>query len=326
MNERLGLAGLLLLLGTGWGATQTLSKIAVSSGHGPLGLIFWQLVIGAVLLGGVTFLRRGRLPRHRAALGLYLMIALIGTILPNTAGYIAARQLPAGILSITIATVPMMALPLALAMGNDRFSWGRLGGLGLGLMGVVLIAAPEASLPEAGMAAFLPLALVAPFFYAVEGNLVAKWGLAGCDPVEVLFGASALGAVIALPLALATGQWIDPLDGIGGPEAALILSATIHAFAYAGYVWLIARAGAVFAAQISYIVTGTGVLWAMATLGERYSGWVWLALGAMLAGLALVQPRARDALAAPALPDDDAPQGGDGGQGARLPPEERERA
>ncbi len=298
LNEQIGLLAFLLLLGAGWGATQTLSKIAVSSGHQPMGLIFWQLLIGAVLLGAIQIWRGRRLSTHRRAFALYLIIALVGTLLPNSASYAAAVHLPAGILSITIALVPMMAFPLALALGVDRFGWARLAGLGLGMTGVVLIALPEASLPDPAMVAWLPLALVAPFFYAVEGNYVAKWGTAGCGAIEVLLGASIVGAMIALPLALASGQWINPAAGIGAPEAALATSSVIHALAYAGYVWLIGRAGAVFAAQVAYVVTGTGVLWAMGLLGETYSGWVWLALAALMAGLFLVQPRPRDAIAA----------------------------
>jgi drug/metabolite transporter (DMT)-like permease len=65
----------------------------------------------------------------------------------------------------------------------------------------------------------------------------------------------------------------------------------VHAGVYAGYVWMVGRAGAVFAAQVSYLVTAFGVIWAMAILGERFSGTVWLAMLMMFAGLFLVQPR-----------------------------------
>jgi drug/metabolite transporter (DMT)-like permease len=307
LSDRFGPLGLLLVIGAGWGATQSLAKIAVSTGHGPLGLIFWQLVISVVFLGTIQVVRRRKLSLGRGPLAIYVVIALTGTLLPNSASYIAVRHLPAGILSITIASVPMMAFPLALALKVDRFGWARLLGLGLGLLGVVLIAAPEASLPGPGMAAWLPLALVAPFFYAVEGNFVARWGTAGCGPIEVLLGASLLGTAIVAPLALASGQWIDPRQGIGRAEAALVVSSSIHALAYAGYVWLIGRAGAVFAAQVAYVVTGTGVLWAMTLLDERYSSWVWLALGAMMAGLFLVQPRPKETLASPAFAAKDTP-------------------
>ena len=51
MNERVLPYAALMLFGIGWGASIPLSKIAVSGGHMPLGLIFWQFVIGVVLLG-----------------------------------------------------------------------------------------------------------------------------------------------------------------------------------------------------------------------------------------------------------------------------------
>lgn len=40
-RESAGLTAILLLLGAGWGLTQPLAKIAVSTGHGHFGLIFW---------------------------------------------------------------------------------------------------------------------------------------------------------------------------------------------------------------------------------------------------------------------------------------------
>ena len=69
----------------------------------------------------------------------------------------------------------------------------------------------------------------------------------------------------------------------------------LGSFAYGGYIWLIARTGPIFAAQISYLITGFGVVWSMLLLGERYSGWVWLALVLIMAGLFLVRPRTRAA-------------------------------
>ena len=298
MSLNLGPMFALLIMGAGWGITTPLSNIAVSTGHQPLGLVFWQLVIGAVLLEAIVFVRGGRLALGRRQITLYLAIALLGTILPNTASYRAAAHLPAGVMSIVIAMVPMFAFPIALALGQDRFSIARVVGLGLGLGGVALLVGPEASLPDRAMVAFIPLALIAPFFYGLEGNFVGKFGTAGLDPIEVLFGASVFGAVLSLPLALGFGHWLNPLGGFGAPESALVLSSIVHALVYAGYVWLVGRAGAVFAAQVSYLVTIFGVGWAMLILDEAYSGYIWGALGLMLLGMFLVQPRDREEVAA----------------------------
>jgi len=291
ITDRLRLTGFLLLLGCGWGLTQPLIKITVTAGYQPLGLIFWQVLIGAIVLGLIRWRQLRRAPINRRTLALWLMVAIIGSVLPSTTSYRAAFHLPSGIMSIVIATIPMMAFPIALALGNDRFSWRRMAGLSLGLIGVGFIALPEASLPERAMIAFLPLALIAPFCYACEGNIVAKWGTAGLDPFAVLFGASVIGTLIALPLAIASDQFFIPQVPFILADATMVLSGVIHVLVYSGYVWLIGRAGAVFAGQVSYIVTGSGVLWAMLLLGESYSLWVWAALGCMAIGLSLVQPR-----------------------------------
>ena len=74
----------------------------------------------------------------------------------------------------------------------------------------------------------------------------------------------------------------------------------IHVTVYTLYVWMVGKAGPIFAVQVSYLVTGFGVIWAMLILGESYSGWIWAAMGVMAIGMFLVQPRLQaKALAAP---------------------------
>ncbi len=300
MTNRYFLVGCLALMGAGWGLTQPLGKIAVSEGYRHFGLVFWQLAIGAVLLTVVQAIRRRPLVLSWPAMKLYVVIALIGTVLPNSASYEAIRHLPSGLVSILLSLVPIFAFPIALAMGNERFQWLRFGGLLLGLVGVFLIVAPEASLPERALVAFIPLALIAPLFYGLEGNIVEKWGTGGLGAVQVLHGASLVGAVIALPLALGSGQFIDPRPPWGAPDMALLAAAVIHVLVYTSYVWMIGRAGPVFAVQVSYLVTGFGVFWAMLILGESYSLWIWAAMALILSGVLLVQPRERQPLDEPA--------------------------
>lgn len=182
MTESLRNVAVLVALGLGWGSTQPLGKIATTTGHGPFGLIFRQLVVCVLVLGG-------------------------------------------------------------------------------------------------------------PLFYAVEANYAARFGTAGMDAVQAMFMASLVGLNPCLPLTLAAGQMFNPLAAFGRPEAALLVSSVVHGLCYAGYVWLAARAGAVFAAQCSYLVTVAGVFWAMALLGERLPPQVWVSLVLMLAGVALVSPR-----------------------------------
>jgi drug/metabolite transporter (DMT)-like permease len=277
----------LVMLGLGWGSTQSLGKMATATGHLPLGLIYWQLVVGALVLGALSALRGKGLVLTPVALRFYVIIAFVGTIIPNATFYAAVVHLPAGIMSILIATVPMIAFPMALLFGIDRLSAGRLAGLALGLLGVALIASPGGGAIDL---AWVAVAMVGPVFYAIEATWVARNGTPGMDAVQAMFGVSLVGAVIVAPMALVSGQWVDPWPA-GRPEGALVIMSVVHALVYASYVWLAGRAGSVFASQSAYLVTGTGVIWAMVLLGERFQPLVWLALALMLAGMALVQPR-----------------------------------
>ena len=281
----------LLVLGGVWGLSMPLTKIATSTGHGVFGLIFWQLIFVALALSLVQLVRWRRpmvRPRH---LFLLLVIAYVGTLIPNSITYISIRNLPAGVYSIVLSLVPMSAFAIAALMGNEPFASRRLWGLLLGLTAVLLIIGPEASLPAPGLWVFVLLGAGATVCYGFEGNFIARFGLGGLGPVEVLLFSSVVGAVFAMPLAVATGQFIDLTAPWKSAEWALLGLSVMHAMAYVGYIWLVGRAGAVFAAQISYPVTLFGVLGSMLVLGETYSGWIWLALVIMLAGLFLVQPR-----------------------------------
>lgn len=291
MINPLALYGLLLLGGSLWGLTIPVTKISVSSGYQPFGLIFWQLALSVFILAGMILLRGKSLVWPRRMTGYLVTIGLIGTLVPNTFSYAAAAQLPGGVMAIVIAMVPMFSLPIAIALGRERMNPMRMSGVMMGAVAVILLIAPREGLSNDIKVVFVLIALIAPFCYGIEGNYVASRGTGPLDPVQLLFGASLCGLVIIAPLTWMSGQFISPAVAWGAPEWAIVANACLHACAYALYLWLVGRGGAVFASQVSYIVTGTGVLWSIALLSEAYSGWIWSALLLMMTGLALVQPR-----------------------------------
>lgn len=281
----------MLTVGFLWGLTIPLSKIAVSTGHQPFGLIFWQLVIGVLVLGVVQIVRGWRPKLSGGLIGFFTVIAFSGTLIPNSTSYLAQQHLPAGVMAIVIATVPMFSLAFAVSLRIEPASWVRLGGIIAGFAAMVMIALPETSLPDPDKAVFLLVALIAPVFYGIESVYVAIKQPDEVDAITILFMASLIGGLIALPLSLVSGQWINPLDPWGNAEWALIASSVIHVLVYTAFMWLIRFAGPVFSDQAAYPVTVTGVFMSMVLLDESYSGWIWLALIMVMVGLALVQPR-----------------------------------
>jgi drug/metabolite transporter (DMT)-like permease len=303
-REVLFFSAILVAMGAGWGLAMPLTKIAVSTGYGPFGLLLWQQVLGAVLMAVVCLLRRTPLRRDGAALRVYLVIALVGAVFPNSLSYTAAVHLPSGIMSLLLSVIPMFAFVFALALGNEGFAWRRLVGLCFGLVGVGIIIAPAVDLGAAVPIGWAGVYLIVSIFYAFEGNYVARWGLAGLDPFQVMLGASLVGMLLIAPLMLATGQTLAPVWPLPVAQLALIGTSIVHVLVYATYVWLVGRAGAVFAVQVSYLVTGFGLFWAWLLLNEAFSNAIWLALAAMFMGMYLVQPRPKAVLATPAAMGD----------------------
>jgi drug/metabolite transporter (DMT)-like permease len=280
----------LVAAGAGWGLTLPLLRIAVSTGYPPFGLLLWHQLIMAAVLG--LLMPVMRLPLFPAGRHVerFVAVSLFGAVLPGYFTFLTAAGLPAGVRSLVVAIVPMFVLPLALALGFEKPDARRALGVVLGAAAIALIAMPGAELPPTASLGLILLALIAPLSYAVEANYLSWRGSGGLHPFQLLFGASLVGIALVLPLAAATDQLVWPRHGWGLVEAAVLVSGVLNALAYAGYVWLVGRAGSLFASQVAYLVTGFGVLWSMILLGERYSAWVWAAFALMLVGVALVQP------------------------------------
>ena len=246
MKPNLSLITALVLIAAVWALTFPLTKIAVLGGYRNFGTIFWSSTITTVVLGIIVALRGLVVPLRPAALGRYLFVAFFGTVLPSAASYTSAEHLPAGVISVCMPMIPLLTLPLAISLGLDSATPSRLLGLALGLLGVLLITLPDASLPDPTQAVYVLLAMLAVLFYAIEGVGLGRIGRAGLDPIQLLLGASIVSAVSTLPVALATDTFIIPVLPFSKAETAVVLSGLANTGAYVGYVWMVGRGGTVF--------------------------------------------------------------------------------
>ncbi len=184
----------------------------------------------------------------------------------------------------------MATLLLALPLGIERPDPRRLFGLGLGVVAVGLIVLPQASLPEPGQAAWVALPVIVALAYAGENIYIAAARPPDIDALTILCGLSWGALILLTPVALVSDAWFD-ITRLGPPEQAIVVISALHMGAYFGFIWLIGQAGPVFASQVAYVVTGSGVVLGMIVYAERHSPWIWAALALMFAGLALVKPK-----------------------------------
>ncbi|GIT92290.1 multidrug DMT transporter permease [Jannaschia pagri] len=281
--------GSLLLFGAGWGLLQPFNKVAVAGGFQPFAIMVWQAVVTLVL--GAVLLRRLQIPfPPQAAWLLCVQVAILGTLLPHLATYTAVAHLPAGLMAILIATIPILALPIGALFGVEVVTLRRVAGLCLGMAAVALIALAQGHL-AGGAPWAVAVALCAPLCYAVNAALIVRNGTGDVNPLAILWGAMVLVLPLSLGLALVSDQPLSLFDeGRVAASLAVLLIAVVHTLVYSGFLWLLGQAGAVFAGQTAYLVTGFGVLWSALLLGERYPASVLVAGVLMVLGMALVRP------------------------------------
>jgi len=285
--------GWLVLLAAGavWGITVTLAKIITGEGAHPLGINLWQTVIATLVLGTCLTVRKMPLPLDRSHVSFYLICGLCGTVIPGTLLFYCAIYLPAGVLAITIATVPILTFIAALFFRIEVLLFKRIGGVLLGALSIVLIAAPETSLPDPGSRIWVLIAVLASLNYCVENMYIALKKPPGTDVLTLLFGMQCVAAIILAVIVLITDSGV-PIGWIMDWRGwMLVAMALISVVAYASFIYLIDSFGPVFASQMAYVITISGVFWGALILAESHTSWIWLSLLVMLAGLFLVQPR-----------------------------------
>jgi len=281
-------------MGVSWGLSFSLGKIAVESGGAPLGIALFQAMFSGSILFVVTLIRRKSFLELKNHLGLIAIIGVLGAVLPGSLFYYAAPHVQAGVLSITIALIPLITYGASVPLGMERFSIKRFTGLVFGIFAIALIALPQDSLPDRAAIPWILLACISSLSYAGENLVLAARTVSRIGPIRMSMGMNIMAALMLFPLA----SWNDSLLVFSFPfgrmEYAVLGLSMISVVAYTMFVMSVGMFGPVFASQTGYLVTLSGVFWGMYIFGETHSWWVWLALIMMMAGLALVTPRSRE--------------------------------
>ena len=297
---------LVIYAGGTWGITFSLARIATESGAHPLGLTFWQTFGGGLTLLALCAVRRRWPALDRRHLKFYLIIGTIGSLIPGTLFFMAAAHVPAGVLAITVATVPLMTYGASWLLRIDSFSLKRVSGIVVGMLAIVLLVEPESSLPNPAMTDWILLVLLASVFYTTENIYVDLRIPSGTDMMALLAGSLIAGGILILPVVLYLDAFV-PLNVSGGRVGwSVTAMAVIGSLAYMVFLIVVKSSGAVFASQTGYVVTLSGVAWGIVLFDEIHSAWVWGSLGLIMVGLTLVSPRERE-LGRSARADPDGP-------------------
>ncbi|MCH1521238.1 MAG: DMT family transporter [Arenicellales bacterium] len=281
----------LLLLGVIWGLTFSLARMSTETGLHPLTINYWTCLISAVMLIAYCIIGRQPLPLQKNFIFLYVICGILGSVIPGTLYFYAASHVSAGVLSITIAIVPLATFVGAALFKIEKASLLRVMGVFLGIFSIILLVLPDTSIPDPSATLWVLIMVIAATCYAIENLVIAARTPPNVNVFVVLTGMLMAATIMLKPVMWITDTfaWMPwPLDRSGW---AIVLMAGINATAYGAFYYLIVRAGPVFASQTAYVVTLAGVLWGMVIYRETHSAWVWASLVVMFIALSLVRPR-----------------------------------
>ena len=286
---------IILFAGINWGLSFSLARFTAIYDAHPFGVSLWQTFIATIILFILCFtVRKTKLKLNLRLLLLYILLSLIGLVIPGILFYFSAAHLPAGILAITVTLVPIITYLLALFLKIEILSFLRLSGVLLGVSSILILILPEQSLPDQSKIWWVLAACFCSLLYALQGIITSIKFETTSNPIVMAFWLNFFATIIVAPVVFSFGYEVSlnfPLNILG---LSLIGLGVIEAICFSLFMYVLTRYGALFASQTGYIVTLSGVVWGMIIFHEEHSLWVWLSIVIMLGGLALVTPRNKE--------------------------------
>jgi drug/metabolite transporter (DMT)-like permease len=254
-----------------WGSSYLFIKIGVET-LPPLSLVFLRVCVGLAVLAVVVALTRTPLPRDPRTLAHLAVLGAVNIAIPFWLIGWAEQHIDSGLAGILQSTAPFFTLVIAASFVHDeRITRGRLAGIGLGFLGIVLLSVESfAELGSPGGPERLAglLAVVgASLAYAI-GNTYARRNLRSSRPLVLSIGQVGWSVVLVGLLALVVDGGVT-LPAV--PEAAfsvLWLGAIGTGFAYIVFFRLLTGWGPTRASLVAYLLPVVAVALGVVVLGE----------------------------------------------------------
>ncbi len=279
---------LLLLGGISYGSLFTANKIAIDAGFPFIAYSFWQALFASVVLLVLSAIF-SKLPSLRwENLRVFALVAVFGFLGPLLVVTYVADRLPPAVLTLCAALIPAATYTLTLALGLDRLRWLSVAGVLLGFGGILLIVVPTGSLPGAGAWVWVLFSLLMPLAAAVNNVAGARFSPVGVSALALCGGMMMVAALLLLIVMLAQGDLFLPTDAAAPGLWGLLWATAGQAITYSCFFEIVRRAGALFFAQLNYVVVAAGIFWASIFFGTALSHWVWAAVAVLVLSLVLI--------------------------------------
>jgi drug/metabolite transporter (DMT)-like permease len=274
-----------------WGTSFLVISISVETVD-PISIVFYRLVLGALVLALVVFARGQKFPRSARIWGGFLLMAIAGNALPFFLITWGQQTIDSGVAGMIMAIMPLMTMLFAhYLVKGETLNRYKIIGFIMGITGVTLLLGPVF---EGGARALLSgLAIfTAATCYAVNAILIKR--LPRFSPMVGACGVLIMASLVILPIWLVMAPDNNNISedsmlaviwlGIGPTGIATIILFSV-----------IDRAGPTFLSTINYLVPVVAFLCGAWLLSEPASWHHFVALGTILSGIAITRIRIRQA-------------------------------
>jgi drug/metabolite transporter (DMT)-like permease len=228
-----------------WGSTYL--GIAVAGDTiPPLLAVSTRFVAAGALMAAVVTWRGGSLRIGRRELGWCIVI---GCLLPgaNAVLFFAETEIPTGIASLIIASVPLWVVLLRLGAG-EKMRGATLAGVGIGFIGVAVLLRPSGAATTEGVL----LCLLSAVMWAV-GSFAAARVTMPRHPFTATTYEMLAGGLVMLPFALATTDFGELSPSAGSIVAWIYLVTFGSLVGYTAYSWLLHHAPLATVSTYAYV-------------------------------------------------------------------------
>jgi drug/metabolite transporter (DMT)-like permease len=246
-----------------WGSTYLFIALAVKTLH-PLFAASTRFLLAGAIMAGLVVLRGGTL---RTSFRSLASCVFIGILLPgaNAVLFYAERNVPIGLASLIIASVPLWVVVLRL-VGRERLPLPVLIGVGVGFSGVAVLARPSGGATAWGIG----LCVLSATMWAT-GSVLSRRLPLPADPFLATAYEMLSGGLLMLPFGIATmGTFSPSTQSVLGWVYLVTIGSVVG---YTAYVWLLANAPlslvSTYAFMNPVVAISLGVLFQGERLGTR---------------------------------------------------------
>lgn len=267
-----------------WGIPYLLIKIAVEGVSAPV-LVFARTAVGAAVLLPLVLWRSAWAPvlRHWRPVLAFAFFEIIAAWLLLSD---AERHLSSSLTGLLIAATPIIAAVLARATGSETgFGVKRIAGLGVGLVGVAVLAGPALT---GGSTWPVTEVLLVSTCYAIAPLIAARY-LGDVPTLPLTAACLSVAALVYAGPAAAT--WPDHVPATRVLLALLGLAVLCTAVAFIVFFALIREVGAARALVFTYVNPAVALAAGVIVLNEPLTPWNVAGLALILTGSVLATRR-----------------------------------